>query len=193
MVRKVRFKCIKCGNCCRDKNTIVTITNRDTIRLVNHLKCDLKELLQKYVGFYQVRKELENRLVFPAISTFRGNAFLGLRKKDDGSCVFLKGNLCGIYEGRPMVCRSFPFVFEVKEGWLSWGLMARAENICLGLGQGKRISEKNLEILGKQVIEELEQYRKIVSAWNKQEKAEQLDPTLLVSSFLEEAKLFPSQ
>lgn len=189
MVKRIRFECIQCGNCCRDKNSIVTITHRDVIRLVNHLKCDFKELLSRYIGFYQVREEFEDRLVFPPISTYRGNAFLGLRKNPDGSCVFLRENLCGIYPGRPIVCRSFPFVFEVKRGWLSWGLMARAEEICPGLGQGEVVSEKSLEKMGKEIMSELEEYRKIVSYWNHREKVEQRDPTLLVMTFFEEAKL----
>jgi hypothetical protein len=192
MAGKVRFECVKCGNCCRDKNLIITITDKDTIRLANHLKCDLKEILSKYIGFYQVRKELENRLVFPAISTYRGNAFLGLRKKSDGSCLFLReDNLCEIYAARPMVCRSFPFTFEVKEGWLSWGLMAKAEEICPGLGQGETVSDKSLEKVGKETIGELEEYSKIVSIWNHHAKVEQLDPVLLVKAFFEEAKLSP--
>jgi len=193
MVGKVRFKCVQCGNCCRDKDFIITITHKDTIRLANHLKCDLKELLSKYIGFYQVREELENRLVFPAISTYRGNAFLGLRKKSDGSCLFLRDdNLCDIYEARPMVCRSFPFIFKVKEGYLSWGLMAKAEEICPGLGQGETVSEKSLVKMGREILRELEEYMKIVSIWNHHAKVEKLDPVLLLKTIFEEAKL-PNQ
>lgn len=192
MVGKVRFKCIQCGNCCRDKNFIITITHKDTIRLVNHLKCNLEELLIKYVGFYQVRKEFENRLVFPAISTYRGNAFLGLRKKNDGSCLFLReDNLCKIYIDRPIVCRSFPFTFGVKDGWLSWGLVVKAEEICPGLGKGEIASKKILEKMGKEIIRELEEYRKIVSVWNSQAEVEKLDPILLLATFFEETKPSP--
>ncbi|MFB0563141.1 MAG: YkgJ family cysteine cluster protein [Candidatus Lokiarchaeia archaeon] len=193
MVRKVRFECIQCGNCCRDKNSIITVTHKDIIRLVKYLECDYKELLSKYIGFYQVREEFEDRMVFSAISTYRGNAFLGLRKRSDGSCVFLKDNLCEIYPGRPMVCRSFPFTFEVKKGWLSWGLMARAEEICPGLGQGEKVSEKSLEKFGKEIISEIEEYKKIVTYWNRQGKVEQRDPVLLVMAFFEEANLSSSQ
>ncbi len=193
MVRQVRFKCIQCGNCCEDKNSIITITHKDIIRLVNFLKCDFKELLSKYIGFYQVREEFEERLVFPAISTFKGNAFLGLRKKSDGSCVFLKDNLCETYTGRPMVCRSFPFIFEVKKGWLSWGLMAKAEEICPGLGQGEEVSEKSLEKFGKEIMIEIEEYRKIVKYWNRHRKVEQQDPVLLVMTFFEKANVSSSR
>lgn len=193
MVRQVKFECIQCGNCCRDKNSIITVTHKDIIRLVKYLNCDFKELLSKYIGFYQVREEFEERMVFPAISTYRGNAFLGLRKTSDGSCVFLKDNLCEIYLGRPMVCRSFPFTFEVKEGWLSWGLMARAEEICTGLGKGEIVSEKNLEEFGKEIISEIEEYRKVVTYWNHQGKVEQRDPILLAMAIFEEANLSSSQ
>lgn len=192
MVGKVRFKCVQCGECCREKSFIITITHKDAVRLVNHLKCNPKELIMKYVGFYQVRKEFENKLVFPAISTYRGNAFLGLRKKNDGSCLFLgDDNLCEIYIDRPMVCRSFPFTFRVKDGWLSWGLMAKAEEICPGLGKGETVSKKILEKMGKEIIGELEEYQKIVSVWNSQAEAEKLDPLLLLATFFEETKTSP--
>ncbi|MGQ9720339.1 MAG: YkgJ family cysteine cluster protein [Candidatus Jordarchaeum sp.] len=191
MVKRARFQCVQCGNCCRDKNSIITITHKDISRLVNFLKCDFKELLSKYVGFYQIEEKFEERLVFPAISTYRGNAFLGLRKKSDGSCVFLNDNLCEVYPGRPMVCRSFPFVFSVKNGWLSWGFMARAEDICPGLGKGEIVSEKSLEKFGKKILDEVEEFKKIVTYWNSQVEIEQQDPVLLVMSFFE-AK-FPSQ
>ncbi|MEM3526062.1 MAG: YkgJ family cysteine cluster protein [Candidatus Jordarchaeaceae archaeon] len=184
MTEKVRFKCVRCGNCCRDETFIITITHKDVIRLADHLKCNLKDLLSKYISFYQVRKELENRLVFPAILTYRGNAFLGLRKKNNGSCVFLReDNLCEIYAARPMVCRSFPFTFSVKDGWLSWGLMVKAEEICPGLGQGETFSKESLESMAKEVIGELEEYKKIVSIWNSHARVEQLDPILLLATF----------
>ena len=67
--------------------------------------------------------------------------------------------------------------------------MARAEDTCPGLGQGEVVSEKSLVKLGKEIMSELEEYRKIVSYWNHQEKVEQRDPTLLVMTFFEEAKL----
>lgn len=29
-------------------------------------------------------------------------------KRDKNGCVFLKGNLCSVYEGRPQNCANFP-------------------------------------------------------------------------------------
>jgi len=32
-----------------------------------------------------------------------------MRKTFDGKCVFLKDNLCAVYEMRPLICRFYPF------------------------------------------------------------------------------------
>lgn len=41
---------------------------------------------------------------------------LALLDKADGSCAFLAGDRCSIYEARPEQCRTFPFAWRVPEG-----------------------------------------------------------------------------
>ena len=49
-----------------------------------------------YVGFYMFEDEPSEQqlkqMVVPPIQTERGGAFLGLRKRDDGQCIFLTKN-----------------------------------------------------------------------------------------------------
>jgi Fe-S-cluster containining protein len=40
-------------------------------------------------------------------------AQLSLREKPDGSCEFLEGNECKVYESRPAQCRDFPARWSV--------------------------------------------------------------------------------
>ena len=74
-----RFECKMCGNCCRLR--IISLTDEDIKRLSEHGHTD----------FY-VKK---------------GNEYWMKRVK--GRCIFLKDDLCSIYEIRPEICRNFPF------------------------------------------------------------------------------------
>lgn len=40
-------------------------------------------------------------------------AQLSLMEKEDGSCVFLSGNKCIVYDARPNQCRAFPASWNV--------------------------------------------------------------------------------
>lgn len=55
---------------------------------------------------------------------------LALIDHPDGSCSFLDGNRCRIYNARPGQCRSFPFAWRVAEGCPALDeLMAKKINI----------------------------------------------------------------
>ena len=166
----MRFKCVKCASCCKDKNVIVTLTHLDIIRLADFLNCDGRELLRNYLSFYQANHQLIEKLVFPALETYRGKAILGLRKRNDGTCVFLEGNLCSIYPARPMICRTFPFTFSIENGLLRYGLTIKAKKDCKGLGKGREVKKHELALIGEKAVRELESFRKIVAVWNKMVK-----------------------
>jgi Fe-S-cluster containining protein len=111
-----RFVCTKCGNCCKDPNTLVNLTYIDIIRLQKYLKLKFNELID-IIGFYIFEKELteeqRKHLVVPPIQTQRGLAFIGLKKDQKGRCLFLdENNMCKIYDARPNICRTFPFHFH---------------------------------------------------------------------------------
>ena len=55
---------------------------------------------------------------------------LALIDQSDGSCSFLEGNRCSIYDVRPEQCRSFPFAWSVPEGCPELDkLLAKQKNI----------------------------------------------------------------
>ena len=43
-------------------------------------------------------------------------AFLSLKEKADGSCIFLRDNRCAVYSVRPEQCRQFPLGWTVEGG-----------------------------------------------------------------------------
>ena len=113
----LRFECTACGKCC---------TNRGEYAYVYVSPRELRDLAELL--------ELEPE-VFEARYTFvddDGWTQLGVR---DGACVFLDPatGRCGVYEARPVQCRTFPFWREfVEDG--EWTDEVRA--MCEGIGRG---------------------------------------------------------
>jgi len=78
--------CSQCGICCQ-------------LFLINLTQ---KEWLS---GKYKTQfKEFGLNNDFNIVQRYGGNL---LRQKKDGSCVYLKNNLCSIHQKRPQACREF--------------------------------------------------------------------------------------
>ena len=171
-----RFECTKCGACCRDENLIVTVTGSDIVRIAAVLELNPNEML-KALDFYVVSDDesipvgLEK---FPSIATEGGLSFIALKKMENGECVFLKDQLCMIHPVRPVVCRSFPFVFDDSDGQRTWGLSAKKE-ICPGLRTGPQVSEIEITELANSILPEIQIYREFAKEWNDN----QISPTAL--------------
>ena len=163
----VRFECIKCGECCRQKGLIVTVTGRDVARLSSTLGMAAPELLRA-LDFYVLQeigtapKGLQDT---PLLKTESGKAYMALRKMDSGDCIFLKDNQCMIHPIRPFVCRTFPFVFRDVAGVVKWGFSAM-KDICPGIGEGGKATEQELVELGMGALEDLDIYREFAETWN---------------------------
>jgi Fe-S-cluster containining protein len=85
---EAEIDCTACANCCRV--TEVGITDKDI------------EKLAKFVG----TSELEFVDQFTALD----GSGARILKRNEGGCVFLEGNLCSVYEARPVNCANFPHV-----------------------------------------------------------------------------------
>ncbi|MFX1483422.1 MAG: YkgJ family cysteine cluster protein [Promethearchaeota archaeon] len=162
----VCFECTKCGACCKEDSLLVTVTGRDLVRLSMILGLSSTELLRA-VDFYlesglPSKKGLRD---FPALITERGPAYMALKKMEDGSCVFLKDDLCMIHSIRPAVCISFPFVFKNDGDHLKWGLN-HLKHICPGLGIGPEVKEAELIEIADSVLEDLFLFREFGEEWN---------------------------
>ncbi len=83
------FACTLCGDCCRDR--VIVLYEEDVRRLEK----------AGYRDFYEPTSELERELT---------GAPFKMRMKEDGSCIFLEGNVCVAYEHRPDTCRRYPFI-----------------------------------------------------------------------------------
>lgn len=83
--------CKECGNCCRVAKT--PITERDAVKLAKFLGMNLGEFRRNYT----IEDEEDGRI---------------LRREEGQGCIFLEGNLCSVYEARPVNCELFPHMVK---------------------------------------------------------------------------------
>ncbi|MHA1943165.1 MAG: YkgJ family cysteine cluster protein [Candidatus Thorarchaeota archaeon] len=162
----ILFECTKCGACCREESLLVTVTGRDLARISTILGLDASELIRA-VDFYLVSgiTSYDGLRDFPALNTEKGPAYVALKKMENGDCVFLKDNLCMIHTIRPVVCMSFPFVFQDAGDHRKWGLSAM-KHICPGLGSGPEVIGSELIELADTVLENLVLFKEFGVEWN---------------------------
>lgn len=82
------FSCKRCATCCKGK--VVILSEHDISRIKPHVK----------VNFFERTTKFEKKLT--------GADYKILMV--DGSCVFLEGNTCTVYDYRPDTCRRHPFL-----------------------------------------------------------------------------------
>ncbi|MEZ5353639.1 MAG: YkgJ family cysteine cluster protein [Bryobacteraceae bacterium] len=78
--------CTACANCCRVATT--KLKERDAEKLAKFLRIKLGRFLNEYCD------ETEDEGL--------------ILKRTEAGCIFLDGNLCGVYEARPGTCEDFP-------------------------------------------------------------------------------------
>ena len=181
----IKFKCVRCGNCCTDPNTIVNLSYSDLLRIKKGLDLDLNELLE-IVAFYIFNDNLDEntkkKLVVPPIKTERGDSYIGLLKNHTGKCIFYDNSnkKCKIYPLRPDFCQTFPFTFQSKETSEELDILItnKGKEYCLGLIENApTLNESDWSKLGEKVLKNLEQNLKLVREWELLVKKKEIDPS----------------
>lgn len=91
------FHCSGCGECCRWSGSVL-LTEPDIRRLADALSMTEQAFIELHTRLAPNRRQL------------------ALLDHSDGSCAFLEGNRCNVYEARPEQCRTFPYAWSVGEG-----------------------------------------------------------------------------
>ncbi len=106
---EAEIDCTQCANCCRVSET--GISERDIEKLIKFLGVTNEEFLRDY--------------------TQRGEDGDLILKRLPSGCVFLNGNLCSVYEGRPQTCANYPHLVRGAGSLDSrmWEFMHRVE-VC---------------------------------------------------------------
>ncbi len=104
------FTCRMCGQCCRGTGGIV-VGPADLARITRTLGLTAREFIALY-------------------GEYRGGK-LQIRCGDDGSCIFFHdGTGCGVHDGKPDVCRAWPFF---RGNIIDPESLAMAKDFCPGI------------------------------------------------------------
>jgi hypothetical protein len=112
----LRFQCQGSGKCCTSHGEFgfVFLTPKDRQRIAHYLGISTSSFTRKYCAKYHGAYHLNEDLKNP-------------------DCLFLKGKRCGIYEARPIQCRTWPFWPEVMNA-KTW--KKEVVSFCPGVGKG---------------------------------------------------------
>lgn len=120
----LRFSCTMCGNCCSGPEGYVLVTEAEIAGLAARLKITPAEFAAQYTHMTSEGRSLREK---------RSDAGL--------DCVFLDRSkipgkaVCGVYEDRPVQCRTWPFWPSVIKSRRTWEM---AKRVCPGMDQGKK-------------------------------------------------------
>ena len=137
--KNVRFKCERCALCCGD--------TRNRARSILLLRIEVERILQK------ILKSIED--FAEKIEGFEPYVYR-MKKTKDGKCVFLRDNLCSIYQIRPLICMFYPFEFKVGSN----GYIFAYTDECLAIGKGPKLKRGYFERLFKKIMETMEENKK---------------------------------
>lgn len=93
---RVRFRCIRCAECCRNVEGTVVIEVKDAYYLAKHLGITVVEFYDKYTRMF-----LLEETGFPIF------ALKAVGK--DNACIFLSKKRCNVQEAKPFTCKMYPF------------------------------------------------------------------------------------
>lgn len=108
------FKCSGCGACCRWGGSVL-LTDQDIGKMAEYMGLSQQEFIDSHTRLAPNRQQL------------------ALLDQADGSCAFLEGDGCTVYEARPEQCSSFPYAWSVPAGCPALDkLLAKQKNIDQG-------------------------------------------------------------
>jgi len=99
-LRLIGFCCRECGNCCRrvgEDSNLVLVGAAELREIMTATGMSREEIVEPYPEFIRAGNGGEYTLAWC------------LRRTAD-ACIFLKDGRCSIYEHRPWICRTYPFM-----------------------------------------------------------------------------------
>ena len=124
----LRFSCTRCRYCCGVEPGYVFLTEEDVLRLSGHFTISVEAFIETYCRKVPVG----------------GISYISLLEKENNDCIFLESFGCGVYESRPLQCRTYPFWATIVETGESWAAEAAS---CPGIGKGRLYSREEIEEL----------------------------------------------
>lgn len=101
-IRKTGFSCTRCGACCRgtqEDANLVMVTPAEIDGLVAETDLDAGSFVEPYPE---------------CIRTENGGSisFEWCLRRNTSACIFLEGDRCMVYNSRPWICKTYPFMLD---------------------------------------------------------------------------------
>ncbi len=100
-IRRTGFFCTRCGSCCRETepgSNLVMVGREEISTIMKSTGLSFEEIVVPY----------PDRIVEGG----RTYTFGWVLRRNGDRCQFLKESGCAIYESRPWICRTYPFMLD---------------------------------------------------------------------------------
>jgi Fe-S-cluster containining protein len=102
-IRKTNFACRHCGTCCREQepgSNIVMVSPAEVRRIMEKTGLSFEDIAGPYPDMI---REGDKEYTFDWVLLREGDR-----------CIFWRENRCAIYEARPWICRTYPFMLDQR-------------------------------------------------------------------------------
>jgi Fe-S-cluster containining protein len=123
----IKFECTKCGECCINKSDSVNVHLflSDLNNISKLVGCNKNDFVAEYCNVIHDHFNFYDcTIIVPRIE---------LKKRRNGSCVFLENKLCRIYLKRPFLCEIGPFHSGYMYNYMDFN---NFKTFCNGIGRG---------------------------------------------------------
>ena len=152
---KISFSCNQCGSCCREMD--VPLSHQDVIRIVE-AKTEFD--IETFVTLHPTSKENPDSILLYG----EYQEMYISNKLSDNSCLFLKDNVCSIYNYRPNPCRIWPISLNPqKKLHIDNTAQELVNSAC---DKSKFKDHKAIREIIEEGTQEYIDYKKIVYEWN---------------------------
>jgi len=142
----LNFTCTCCGNCCTGGPGYVWITLEEIARLADHLKLSVKETIRRHcrkLGTRYSLKERQNPTTKSFDCIFLKEIPAPLNNGKEVDRIEQPKRVCGIYEVRPLQCRTWPFWDGNLASKQQWD--KTSNTVCPGMSTGKHYPLDRIE------------------------------------------------
>jgi Fe-S-cluster containining protein len=133
----IKFECKKCGQCCKNTSPDMTVPLyvKEIGNIADYLGLSKAAFIDKYCNLVHDKYIFRDcTITEPGIELKKG--------PDNGSCVFLKDNLCRIHAVRPFLCEIGPFNIEFMSNIKEY---KKFQSYCCGFGKGEVIEMSDIQ------------------------------------------------